>query len=494
MDQMLQTLTPEAQAEWEAEQRKRQIAQAMMKQFGGGVNIQQPNTPLMGKISPLAMLAGIGTNFLTQKTDSDAAARQKKIQGDAAKSTSEGLESFFKNVQPGAMTPGTPATPFGSRDMPQQDAQQPAPVDRNSIIAQTLASQNPMLRSAAANWQKQQGERANQYATAVKDSAPQLAADAIRNQEIPADKLPAPMEPQFGSVPGPNGLIPTVTNTGRGGFKTGSFGPGAAPSATATVQNSPDYKDLVESRSKELEKKKLSATAAKDILSANMAAVQALEEGGRLGGTEGIKQAVRKVAQGFGLENAATAPTEQLSMALGEQILAHARKLAPVTGEDIKRLEAIKGSISTDPQALVRMLSITTAAAFKDTHDFNDYLSEQKKSISPMQTPAIRDQLQTLFAGQEIGYEAPTGLFGPQLFQLDTARNLINKGFDAKKLSGLPPQFLKDLAENPNMSINATGAFPGIAPKKAPPLDPSKLSPEQKKARIAELEALLRGN
>ena len=41
---------------------------------------------------------------------------------------------------------------------------------------------------------------------------------------------------------------------------------------------------------------------------------------------------------------------------------------------------------------------------------------------------------------------------------------------------------------------HALGGFSGIAPKKAPPLDPSKLSPEQKKARIAELEALLRGN
>lgn len=462
-DEFLRTLDLDSQAQWDAEQKKRAMAKLLMEKFMGGTQIEQPRTPIMARLSPLAAFAPALGAYFANKNDTEAAAKQADILKRAQEDTSTKLGDFYTKFN------GPDSRPQQGPVMQDQPPLPDVGVDKNALLAQALSSANPMLRAAAEAARKNQQERVFKYADVAKDAAPGVAADTIRNNALPQKSLPAPKMPEFGSVPGPNGQpLPTVTNWGRGQIPTASFGPGAAPSATATVQNSPDYKAIIDTRAEELKTKKGSATAAKEILSSNMSAIQALEQGAKAGGLEGFKQGTRKALQGFGVDLPETASTEQLSMALGEQILANARKLAPVTGEDIKRLQEIKGSIGSDPQALTKMLAFTTAAAFKDTHDYNDYLSAQKGSISPMQTPQIQDQLRSLFAGQEIGYEAPSGLFGPQAFQLETARNLVNRGFDAKKLQGLPPEFLQDIAKNPTMQINAMGGFPGVAPKTPP--------------------------
>jgi hypothetical protein len=115
------------------------------------------------------------------------------------------------------------------------------------------------------------------------------------------------------------------------------------------------------------------AAAAKEAIQANGLALEALSRGAKSGGLEGFKQAVRGVAQGFGIDTEKYTETTELQMALGNAVLANARKLAPVTAEDVKRLEQILGSINTDPAALQKMLTEYNGMAAKTLQDANRY-------------------------------------------------------------------------------------------------------------------------
>lgn len=409
MDQMLQTLTPEAQAEWEAEQRKRQIAQAMMKQFGGGVNIQQPNTPLMGKISPLAMLAGIGTNFLTQKTDSDAAARQKKIQGDAAKSTSEGLESFFRNVQPGAMTPGAPATPFGSRDMPQQDAQQPAPVDRNSIIAQTLASQNPMLRAAAANWQKQQMERSGAAAKIMGDYGDvQGAMKTINTGEIDPNYQPTPVKSaQIENITGPNGQkIPIARQFNRKGEETIHGLGGQQINVGNQVQKAGLEAVMKAAVDDNTEAGKAAQAAVR--MKSTLSQLSALDENGVISGP-----ATNPLQWMVGLARSANLPVDAAKLANSQsynafaqqavqQIIAQNGGNAKLTEAETKLIQTTIPRLQDSPEARVQLTQILQNSADRKIAEYTQSRKDLVEAIN------AQDPTKYTFAGINMGALSPT--------------------------------------------------------------------------------------
>ncbi|MCV5968481.1 hypothetical protein, partial [Lactococcus petauri] len=82
-DQFLQTLTQEAQAQYEAQERKKQIAQMMMKQSGGGLQAIQVGDRV-ARVHPLAHLANFATQMMSQKNLEKASEEQGKLRTEGA--------------------------------------------------------------------------------------------------------------------------------------------------------------------------------------------------------------------------------------------------------------------------------------------------------------------------------------------------------------------------------------------------------------------------
>jgi hypothetical protein len=399
-------------------QRKKALSQALLQKFAGGQ--QQEFVP-----------GGTGTPIA--------------VKGSGLSALAQALTGFVANDS---------AQKFGAQEegIKRQYAEQ--------VRAQKMAEDLIKARDA----------RTKALISGVSGDNPQFAADIARTNQIP-DKVPPPpvgpigKDAEFGTFQGPNGPIATVKNYDLKGKVTGSFGPGSTNvSATAnTILPNKIGEIPIDATNKDLIKWKEVFDDSRNVLANNQRAIQAIEAGAQAGGFQDIKQTVRKVIQALGGDPKGLSETEDLNQALGDAVLESIRKLAPVTNEDLKFVKDIKGSINTDPQALIKALSYTSAAAIKTMHNFNDYLSQQEQSLSVIKDPTQRDALRTLFAGQRIGREAPSNLPGNRLFQLETAQNLKNRQFDMSRLQGLPPEFLEDIAKGTVQFQNSMAL-----PKKAP--------------------------
>jgi len=320
----------------------------------------------------------------------------------------------------------------------------------------------------------------------------QGALGALNTGNLPSTVAP-PTPPMISGLAGSDGTKKDVlVNTGAYGRQTATPFP-VGNTMTANLNGPADYKAIEENWTADLKERQKAADSAKASLASSRAAVEALQAGAQAGGAEGIKQTIRELAQGFGIPNAATAPTQELNMALGNAVLEDARKLAPVTNEDLKYLEKLNGTINSDPQALTKMLAHRAAAATKSLSDFSDYMGSREASIKDIGTPELRDRMKALIAGQRIGREVPPSLFGPQTFQIEMARQMGNLGYDVDKLK-LPEVVRRDIKEG-NMKVDTGGSFPtgqrsGAASaseaKKPKPI--SEMTKAERQAEIARLK------
>jgi hypothetical protein len=304
---------------------------------------------------------------------------------------------------------------------------------------------------------------------------PAAALGMLRQGRLPDQYSPTPIPgPEFGT--GPNGQV-YATTTNRRGEKDIKF-----PPVSAANINLPgnEGREAIDFHRKQLEARQGEASIAKETLTANSRAVDALEQGARAGGGESLKQALRKGLQAFGIATESTASTEQLQQAMGAELLNNARKLAPVTGTDIKVLEGLLGNINTDPTALTKAIAFNNAMALKTLKGYNSYVTEQNANLK-------NDYARDLFSGATKGYEMPQALYGPQAFQFETIRNLQNIGGD---ISGFnDPATGKPFAPGSKFDIrNPAAGFPGAQQAGSavkPPaqqdtvIDASKMTPEQ---------------
>jgi len=91
----------------------------------------------------------------------------------------------------------------------------------------------------------------------------------------------------------------------------------------------------------------------------------ALDEGAKLGPMTDARVYLAKLGETLGLNVKPDAPTETLLMQLGEGVLQDARKLAPVTENDIKMLEKIKGGSISGMDAVKASMDLLERQAVK---------------------------------------------------------------------------------------------------------------------------------
>lgn len=444
------SLPPEYQAQIDAARKKQMLAQ-MLFQMAQSNHMPQQQGAIASRASPLAALAPAISAYFGQKLDSQGTQGVNDIRQKYATDEANAIQQFQ----------GLPPDQ-------QQAAGQLSPFNR--------------VRSIATALQAQRDKRLDLGVNAAKDFDPSGAVKMAQTGMIPVDySVPPAVPPAVQMLDNPNmpgTKMPMVVNTGKGGIQTGTMQQGG------TTINMPgqEGQQALSFLKSDLENRQKGAASAKDTLNSNAYILDALQQGAQAGGGEGMVQALRKGLQAVGITPPATASTEQLQMALGHNILDNAKKLAPVTENDIKQLEKELGSVSTDPNALVRMLAYTQALATKGLSGFQDYVQNQTSNLK-------LPEAQALFTGAGMGYEPPSSLSGPQPFQMETVRNLKNLGYDITKLrdpSGQP------FAADSQFHVNPTAGFSGLAQPQAPaqkPLTIDQLSPAQK----AQLLQLLNG-
>lgn len=329
-----------------------------------------------------------------------------------------------------------------------------------AAIAKALVS--PSWSKLGETWQKTLDERVNKAAEVQKETDPSGALKTLSNGQMPQGWTPPPVpDPTFGTDPSNNPYALTVNRKGEKEVKY-------APKGVSVNIPGKEGEMALDTLKTQLKTREERALAARDALRSNMVSLDAINEGAKMGGGEGVKQAIRKVAQAFNLNAPETTPTEVLAMNLGDAILANARKLAPVTGEDLRQLQGILGSINTDPSALQRALIKYNALAMKELQDYNNWVGEQSKNLK---TDYARD----MFQGAGIGFEQmpPPGNTYQQML---TLQELQKRGGNVGNFAiGGEPM-------DPNSTFNLK---PPTAPQPAP-VNASPLTPQEQ----AELEQL----
>lgn len=351
----------------------------------------------------------------------------------------------------------------GGRDEVARLMQQP---NRQQAIAEALISRFPQAQQWGAGERKVREDRLTRGADVLGKEDPKAAIAALTAGQLPGQYEPPTVpEPTFGAYQGNTYAL----TKNRKGEPTIKFAPKETRFSVENKVPGMELQTVLGDRSKDLEGWKTRARSARELLDANTSAIEAIQQGAQSGGLEGVKQSLRKVLQGFGVTLPETAPTEQLQMALGQQILAHARKLAPVTAEDVRRLETILGSINTDPQALQKALSLTSAIALRDIQDFQRYLGDSEANASH---PLIRN----LYPGQGIGLELPGQLPGGTQGGMAILQELQKRGGDVS-------QFQVGGEQIPaNARFDLRGGQP-FTPAPAPAAPPGTLTPEQEQRR-----------
>lgn len=268
--------------------------------------------------------------------------------------------------------------------------------DPTQAIMAGQSSMDPRMQAIATAMQAQREKRLEGFSNAVKDSNPEAAAQAFQTGELPsaAYQQPDMPAPTFGTDPAGNAYAVTGNRKGEKEIKY-------APKETK-VTNTVDArqsKTALESIEPQIKTRQEKADFAKETLLANRQAYQALNEGAKTGGLGGLTQVARKIAEGFNLNFDATVPTEKLAMGLGQHILANAKKLAPVTDEDIVRLEKIYGSLGTSPENLIQMFEILNGSSMKNLQDYNKYVDVSSAGFNPEDKGVMQ--------ARKIGYEMP---------------------------------------------------------------------------------------
>lgn len=370
IDSQLANLPPEYADKIAKLLRSQQMAQMGMQMGMAGLNAPTQFTGgpanYAVKKSPLATLAQGLQVYLGQKGVSEADAGIAGVKKDAAANFKEQMAGYLSATDP--------------------------------KVQETLAntSQWPQLLADWKERRKQAQETRLAAGKMVGESGDTSGALGIFNGAPLTDyKRPAPKMPEFG-VTGPNNT-PTVTNYDKYGFPKASLGSGTTISLDQR-QASKEGEMALDVLKDELKTRKAQAQLAKESLSANRIALEAINTGAKSGGGEGYKQGLRKALQAFNINLPENTPTTELQMALGNNVLAHARKLAPVTAEDVVRLEQILGSINTDPAALQKMIAVYNGIALKDLQDFNKYVTHQQGNLKS-------DYARDLFSGAGIGFE-----------------------------------------------------------------------------------------
>jgi hypothetical protein len=356
---MEQMFPAEIQAQLAQAQQREKLAQLLIQQ--SLQNAQQPTQFTPGKYgravqaNPLAAAVGVGTMINANQGMNEAAAQQGQILGDFENQTQDELRQLHT----------------GGKDR----------------LTQFLASKNPRVRLAAEMLRKEQEERDKWLLEKVGDAAKdrgdtQGSIGLYTGQIAPTNYQPAPFdEPQ----------VKPLTVNGKEFVETRNFDKYGRPTTSVTAGPSNVSVNTAGKLNFEQTKQDLEATQpgkgelwnqakqSSKALTRISQAVGEIENGAQTGLLEPLVQPLRGLGEYFGIENAATAPTAALSATLKARVLDEQGGLgAQISDADRKFFVEAAGDLSTNPDALLRLLAIAAAMSTNQVTSLNQYLEGMK--------------------------------------------------------------------------------------------------------------------
>ena len=403
------SMNPQFQAQYDEEQRKMELAKALMAQSQKSPldYLEQPRTAQMAKL-------GLGPAI--------APIIQAITGGLTARNAQQGMSNAMNlNAEEVAAAKG--AFPL----MP----------DRKAAIASMLAHKNPQLQAFGNEQQAREDERLKAVAELQgKFDAPgaintYLGGDpnSARGLKGPVPRISTWKDPATGKE------HPYFLNPGEGGVdKATSFGMPSSVSVSADARTQEaEGKGLIEANIKGLAEGKEKAQVAQASIANASRVIDGLEKGAKVGGGQSPLQAAREWGKTFfGLDIPETGITAETRAALGQAVLDNARKLAPVTAEDVRRLEKMLGSIETDPAALPALMAWQTAKGLKAIQEY------EKQSGMLASDSKFGNQ----YAALGVGAGMPQVLRGPLAWKMQVLQELQREGGDpVPLLKVLDPTF-----------------------------------------------------
>lgn len=371
MNDYFSQLPPDLAEEAIAAERKKAIAMMLMKQFAGGVP-PQPQGRILGKTSPLAMLANVGAQGLTQYQMGEADSQLSGIR----RRGEEGLQQGISSISGAA--------------------------DPTSAIAQALASNDPRVRAYAQAARKTQQELAEKQRVdklerdklaetarghtleqvraaakaAADDGNTQVAQQILATGEIPAQyQSPARKPAEIGTVPGPDGTpMPSVTNFDIRGVPTTTV---KAPGVTVNTGNTQQEKAADMAFGKEspgvLKEIKTSAQKAIQGLQASEQILNVLKNPAIVSGSFAEPRLfLAKVGETLGLRGPeGIAQTQKLISALANQTLEQVKRLTGAITEKERPFlaQAAAGEIDYSPETIRHLAEIAQVASHNELMD-----------------------------------------------------------------------------------------------------------------------------
>ena len=346
-------------------ERRRQLAQTMLQ---SGLTPRQgqmvgPHFVAPGWAGALSQIAQVaGGHFMGKQVEQDQAALNKDYQSGLA----EGLEKYLRTREgtPGGVMNEQQVSDLMLNDKAPELAE-PVKADPRRAVIEAMTSQFPELQKI--------GQMELGAMLKPKGRDPSMIKEAGgRFYDLSSGQPVEIGGNEFGGIEVING---DTYQRGPGGklFKLDN-----ATKVSTVVNNNPTqaglkkYQEAVGESLAPGGKSRVAAEQAQEGLTASVEALQAVNDGARMGIAQPAMQVVRKLGAELGIANAETAPTDALSAALKQSVFKDLGGLgAQISDADRKFVTEFSGDLTTDTGALKRMLAIRIAAQIKKVNAHN---------------------------------------------------------------------------------------------------------------------------
>lgn len=311
---------------------------------------QSQDAPITGQYGLGQALAKLGTAYLTKQGQQSLTDQASANQGEYQKQLAAELGTFQNRFQ---------GTPGNEMDNPTEG-------DPVMALQQAMASRFPEMRAMgqaglpATIAQAAKGPKAPAYkehmapdGTLLRTTEGKPGAEVLGRYAKPKDEWTEPFDLQADGR-----TIKAIRNKTTG--ETKAVGSGG----TTVSLNTGDrmaLKNFIEAASpggKSFD----SAKAARESMTIGLEQVKAINEGAKTGSLGAVQQELRKFGELLNVPNSATAPTEVLGNLAMQKVLAKLGGLGVgISSTDRDFLFKAQGDLSTQPQALKRLLALSLA-------------------------------------------------------------------------------------------------------------------------------------
>lgn len=364
--------------------RKRALAQMMLQK-----GMQPVQGQMFGnhyaRVNPLTQIIQALQGYMGQRGVADADAEQLAF-AKRAQEDQQGQMSGAMDLVQGRPPEAVP-TPEGSTNPAYSEAGV-AP-DIKGGIATAMRSQWPQVRAYGQQQEKDMQARLLAMANHASQINPKAGVEMLRDQNPNTSVEQLPVAPtQFQTSPG-GAEIATTKHPITGVLNTTPLSRPNFPEVKVT--SAVDVFNDQEAAKTLAENRKVVAPYANSLAGIRQV-IDQLNKGARTGGGESVLQGARKVAQMFGVDIPMTGVTDNMRSLLGTNMLAEARKVAPVTQNDVDMINKLVGSIDTDPKALREIMSFMEARyrIALDQHNSQVETARSVSSGSPTKYEAYR--------------------------------------------------------------------------------------------------------